>query len=78
MTQKKKPMHENGFLPKRKEILGNAKANLYFPVDTRHDTDLLESMLYLDKIKVILDIPISTHPKLVLKHSLAKMATYNL
>ena len=69
MTQKKKPMHENGFLPKRKEILGNAKANLYFPVDTRHDTDLLESMLYLDKIKVILDIPISTHPKLVLKHS---------
>ena len=69
MTQKKKPMHENGFLPKRKEILGNAKANLYVPVDTRHDTDLLESMLYLDKIKVILDIPISTHPKLVLKHS---------
>ena len=69
MTQKKKPMHENGFLPKRKEIWGNAKANLYFPVDTRHDTDLLENMLYLDKIKVILDIPISTHPKLVLKHS---------
>ena len=45
MSRKKKPMHENGFLPKRKEILGNAKANLYFPVDTRHDTDLLENML---------------------------------
>ena len=27
-------MHENEFLPKRKEILGNAKANLYFTEDT--------------------------------------------
>ena len=44
MSQKQKPMHENGFLPKRKEILGNTKANLYFPVDTRHDIDLLENM----------------------------------
>ena len=44
MSQKQKPMHENGFLPKWKEILGNKKANLYFPVDMRHDTDLLENM----------------------------------
>ena len=44
MTRKQKPMHENGFLPKEKEISGNAKANLYFPVDTKHGTNLLESI----------------------------------
>ena len=37
MTWKQKPMHENEFLPKRKEILGNAKANLYFTEDTFRD-----------------------------------------
>ena len=64
MSRKKKPMHENGFLPKRKEILWNAKANLYFPVDTRHDTDLLENMLpWLAEIRVILIFlfPFSPH-----------------
>ena len=57
MSQKQKPMHENGFLLKRKEILGNTKANLYFPVDTRHDID---HVCYLADIRFILDILIST------------------
>ena len=44
VTRNLKPMHEIAFLPKRKQFSGNAKASHQLPVDTRHYTDLLETM----------------------------------
>ena len=44
LYQKKKSMHDTGFWPKRKQNSGNAKASPWIPLDTRHDTDLLETM----------------------------------
>ena len=40
MSQKQKPMHENVCLPEWKQILGNAKGNLYLPVAAIQDENM--------------------------------------